>query len=126
MKIELRNTMSELRATGTESDMHVAGRALSYGVLSAMHVPAYGARERIARGAFSRSIARNDQVVASFNHDSSLPLGRRSAGNLDIDDDEDGLYFDCRLNPEISYHRDLWHNVKDGTIQSNSFEFSLD
>ncbi|HLV95231.1 MAG TPA: HK97 family phage prohead protease [Candidatus Acidoferrales bacterium] len=128
MKIEKRNVLfSELRATGDpENDLRLSGKAVTYNVLSAKHVPAFNARERIAPGAFARSIARGDQCIATWNHDANFPLARRSAGNLTLDDEPDALYFDCRMDPAVSYQRDLWQNVRNGTVQSNSFEFSLD
>ena len=52
-----------------------------------------GAREVIAPGAFRRTLSDpNAEVLAFWNHDSSMVLGRRSAGTLDLDEDPEGLW----------------------------------
>lgn len=56
-------------------------------------------REVIARGAFSRSLDRGDDVYLLVNHDTDqLPLARRSSGTLTLSEDEHGLLIEAVLD----------------------------
>ena len=63
--------------------------------------------------------------MALWNHDDRYPLARQSAGTLRLQEDPQGLHAEIKLNPEIGYHRDLWHAIKDGTVKGMSFRFSV-
>jgi HK97 family phage prohead protease len=81
-------------------------------------------QERVSPGAFSQTLQENDQV-ALWNHSDQHPLGRRSAGTLKLLEDKHGLHAEIRLNPKISFHKDVFEAVKDGTIAGMSFRFSV-
>lgn len=55
-------------------------------------------RERIAPGAFTRSLREND-VVALMHHDTGRILGRMSAGTLRLREDAKGLHFEIDADP---------------------------
>ena len=65
-----------------------------------------GFRERIAKGAFSRSleeVARGEKsIFALWSHDNAMPLGSTKSGKLKLAEDDRGLTFDLdvkRFNP---------------------------
>jgi len=115
---------AELRASAGDDGMIVNARAVKYGALSLPGVPMPGARERIAAGCFRDSLANGDDVVALWNHNQDVPLGRVKNGSLKLVDDKDSLRFSVRLNPAVQAHRDTYELVKDGTIGECSFAFS--
>ena len=77
--------------------------------------------EKIRAGAFSDSI-KSDDVVALFNHDSNLVLGRKSSGTLHLEEDKRGLKFSVDL-PDTSAAKDLRISVDRGDVKGASFGF---
>lgn len=59
-----------------------------------------------------------------FNHDSSFVLGRTTAGTLELDQREDGLYI-VNDPPETQWARDLSVSVSRGDITQMSFGFRI-
>lgn len=80
-------------------------------------------RERIAPGAFKRTLKEAD-VRALYNHDPNYVLGRNKAGTLNLKEDDKGLYFEVAL-PDTTYAKDLKESVKRGDINQNSFGFMV-
>jgi len=83
----------------------------------------WGFREQIAPGAFSKTLQEAD-VVMLFNHDTSQPLARKSAGTLDLRESDRGLEFEADPAP-TSYASDLRANIKAGNVRGMSFGFSV-
>lgn len=127
--MERRVLRYEFRASKSLSGkMKVAGYAARYNTLSHPIPDGTGGsfRERIARGAFNRVLrSKNLDCVALMNHDANKPLGRTTAGTLELEGDNDGLAFTCDL-PDTSYGRDLYESVKRGDMNQCSFAFNLD
>jgi len=80
-----------------------------------------GWTERIAPGAFTEVLA--DDVVALFNHDMNLVLGRNGK-NVTITQDETGLKYQIKL-PDTSLARDVRNLIKEGIIHQSSFAFTV-
>ena len=79
--------------------------------------------ERIVPGAFKWALRHND-TVALFNHNADKPLGRKSAGNLRLKEDDVGLFMS--LDPtDTSYSRDLKENMRKKVITKMSFAFRV-
>lgn len=55
-----------------------------------------------------------------INHDQNYVIGRTTAGTLDLEVTEEGLYFRCTL-PPTSYARDIYENIKLGNVSQCSF-----
>lgn len=81
----------------------------------------YG-QEIIARGAFERTLREKPDVVALWNHDASLPIGRTTAGSLRLIEDERGLLVE--LEPiDTQAGRDARIAVRSGVVSAMSFGF---
>lgn len=116
-------TISELRAEGSDNELTLTGYAATYNNWS--HNLG-GFVERVAPGAFSRSIKENADVVATFNHDPNKVLGRTKSGTLALAQDERGLKWTAQLDPANTEHRNLHSSVKRGDIDQCSFAFYVD
>jgi uncharacterized protein len=122
-KTEIRTVATALRAAAS-SAFKLEGIACSYGAISA---DLGGFVERIAPGAFSRSLANTSQdVVCTFNHDNNKILGRLKNGTLTLKDSPDALRFSCQLDKKQQAHKDLYYAVQRGDISECSFAFSVD
>jgi HK97 family phage prohead protease len=84
-----------------------------------------GFREVIAPGAFRRTLSDpHAEVLAFWNHDSSMVLGRRSAGTLDLDDDDEGLWAEIQ-DDRTSWCADARAAVRSRNVQGASFGFMV-
>jgi uncharacterized protein len=116
---EQRTIVTELRAS---DEFAILGTAARYGVMSNN----LGFREIIQKGAFSRSLRQNPNVVCLWNHDSnSIPLGRTKAGTLTLSEDDRGLHYKCQLDPNNPVHKALHSSIRRGDVESCSFAFSV-
>lgn len=84
-----------------------------------------GFREKIANGAFDKSLQAGDDVRALIGHDPNLIVGRTKNGTLRLASDVKGLRTQCTL-PDTSYARDLLESVNRGDISECSFGFTVD
>lgn len=83
----------------------------------------YFFREKISRGAFSKSIGRDD-VRALFNHNPDFVLGRNKAGTLDLVEDDRGLLVTIHP-PDTEFVRSLLTSIERGDISQMSFGFEV-
>lgn len=112
---------SELR-TGTGDEFALVGYAATFNNLS--HNLG-GFRERIAPGAFGRSLKAGADVRFLLNHAPDNILGRTRSGTLTLSEDEKGLKFRCLLNRASSFSSDVYQAVKRGDISECSFAFTV-
>jgi HK97 family phage prohead protease len=122
-KIERRAIVAtELRADSQGDEPVLVGYAALFNTESK---DLGGFREVIAPGAFKRSLAQGDEVVALFNHDPNKVLGRYSAGTLQCAEDSRGLIFRCKLDASNSEHMNLRSSVLRGDVKACSFAFTV-
>jgi uncharacterized protein len=122
-KMEIRTVATALRAASS-AEFKLEGTACSYNALSK---DLGGFVERIAPGAFARSLANTSQdVICTFNHSPDKVLGRLKNGTLKLQDSPYSLDFSCQLDPNQTTHCDLYSSVKRGDISECSFAFAVD
>ena len=120
-EIRMTTTKIEIRSDPEDSTEYIEGYALKFNKLS----------DRLGyRGWFVEKISPNaldeadlSSVVALFNHDESLILGRTNA-NLELEIDGIGLKF--KITPtKTTYTLDLMENIRSGIINQCSFAFTV-
>ena len=111
MAIEFRRATAELRAID-EDGFTFEGMAAVYDSPSAEGTNP----EIVKKGAFARSIAAAQRgewdVKAYADHNPERLLGTTKTGTLELEDREDGLLARIRLNPKVTFHRDLAEIVR--------------
>ena len=80
--------------------------------------------ERIAPGAFKRSLQSRNDIKLLWNHDSGIVLGSTRAGTLRLEEDNVGLRVSADL-PDTQAGRDAAYLIKRGDVDSMSFGFSV-
>lgn len=80
-----------------------------------------GFRERIMPGAVNLDA----DLVALFDHDSSMVLGRVTAGTMDVRQDSSGVAFTA-YPPDTTWAKDLSVSMKRGDIRGCSFRMIVD
>lgn len=100
-----------------------------------MHLTGYAARfnepseplpfiERIAPGAFKRSLKSRNDIKLLWNHDSSKVLGSTRAGTLTLTEDDRGLRVSAVL-PNNSWGNDAKVSIQRGDVTGWSFGFTV-
>lgn len=110
----------ESRADGRAA---IVGYAAVYNRLS---LDLGGFREEILPGAFDRILNRQrgrQDVVALFNHDSNIVLGRTSSGTLELSSDDKGLRY--VVTPPVS-RGDVLELIQRRDVRGSSFAFTVD
>lgn len=98
---------------------YIKGAAVVYGATS---LPLNFGVERVEPGAFTESLNRGDDVLATVNHNNDLLLGRRSAGTLRLGDGRHALHVEID-NPATTAGRDVATSIARGDIAGMSFTF---
>lgn len=80
-------------------------------------------REQFKRGAFTESMANEDQL-ALWSHDTSKVLGRTKNGTLRLFEDEIGLRFELDLL-DTTLGDDAYKTIKRGDVDGVSFGFQM-
>lgn len=97
------------------------GRAIVYGAFSRN---LGGFVERVEAGFCAQTLRDGVDVLARYQHDSDMLLGRTAAGTLDLRDSDEGLDYSVPL-PDTGYARDLASLGERGDVRSSSFAFRL-
>ena len=117
MKKEIRTVPIELRVEGGDTPKIVGHAA----VFNKWSEDLGGFREKIASGAFTKTIKEGD-IRALFNHDANFVLGRNKAGTLTLEEDKKGLKVSIDP-PDAQWARDLTTSIERGDITQMSFGF---
>jgi HK97 family phage prohead protease len=111
----------ELRKAKFGGPGRMVGYAAKFGVLS---VDLGGWKELLQPGAFAMAIANGEDCRCLRNHMDDNLLGRQSAGTLELQEDADGLRFECDL-PDTQTGRDTAENIRRKDMTGCSFQFSV-
>ncbi|EIG56231.1 phage prohead protease, HK97 family [Bradyrhizobium sp. WSM1253] len=82
-------------------------------------------RERIAAGAFTRTLKEKPDVVMLLDHDSGRVLGRTAASTLSVREDRVGLYFSLTVDPTTPEGRTALGTVSRQDVGGCSFGFRV-
>lgn len=94
-----------------------------FSVFNSIYEIGPGMTESVAPGTFLSSL--NGDVRALTNHDSTLVLGRTTAGTLKLREDDVGLWGDVIINPKDSDAVNTYERVKRGDVSQCSFGFRI-
>lgn len=94
-----------------------------FSVFNSIYEIGPGMSESVAPGTFLSSL--NGDVRALTNHDSTLVLGRTTAGTLKLREDDVGLWGDVIINPKDSDAVNTYERVKRGDVSQCSFGFRI-
>lgn len=117
---EIRTVAAELRAIQKDGEpTKIGGHAAKFDSLSE---DLGGFRERIAPGAFAKTIQSAD-IRALWNHDANIVLGRNKSGTLRLMEDSAGLAFEVDM-PDTQLVRDMVMGpITRGDVNQCSFGF---
>jgi HK97 family phage major capsid protein/HK97 family phage prohead protease len=116
-KVERRsNPAHELRISGSGK---LEGYAALFNTLSE---DLGGFREKIAPGAFKKSLS--GDVRCLFNHSPDMVLGRTTSGTLRLNEDFKGLHISC-TPPKTTWANDLSESIRRRDISQMSFGFRV-
>lgn len=80
-------------------------------------------REVIHRGAFTKTLSENPDITLRYQHNlTALPLGRTTAGTLELSEDDRGLRVRASL-PDNEWGRPVRDAIARGDITGMSFRF---
>lgn len=119
----------ERRIYGATVKLREDGAALLFrghaSVFDSLSLPIFGRfRERIAPGAFAKTIQEAD-VRFLAQHDPATVMARTRTGTLRLWEDAVGLAVEARLNPEDPDVQRLAVKLRDGNIDQMSFGFEV-
>jgi HK97 family phage prohead protease len=100
--------------------LHISGY---FAVFNSIYEIDEGMTESIAPGAFGEALG--GDVRALTNHDSTLVLGRNTAGTLQLREDSHGLWGDILINAKDVDAMNLYERVKRSDVNQCSFGFRI-
>jgi len=91
--------------------------------------PSFTEREIISRGAFDSALAHDPLVHLNIGHDMKQVMAstavKSGPGSLQLHSDPNGLHFEARVSPNVSYARDAAELMKLGVVNQASFAFTI-
>jgi len=119
-KLETRQITADLEVRETGDGMLLEGYAARFNEMS----EPLPFREKIAPGAFKRSLQSRNDVKLLWNHDSSMVLGSTRSGTLRLYEDSQGLRVEAQL-PDTQAGRDARTLIQRGDVTGFSFGFTV-
>ena len=119
-----RGFMLEVRSAEPSAENEHELRVEGYAAVFDQETDLGGFHEVIRKGAFSKTLKESDQV-ALWGHDMNQPLARKSAGTLELSEDDHGLAVGITMDDRIPRHVDAFHSIKRGDVKGTSFGFSV-
>lgn len=119
-KMQMRTSASNFNTREDGEELRIEGY---FAVFNSNYDIFPGASESIASGAFTNALT--DDVRALINHDTTLVLGRNTAGTLKLREDEKGLWGSVLINPNDGDAMNIYARVKRGDVSQCSFGFDI-
>src|ERR1017187_5110763 len=110
-------------AAPTVEGRHLSGQFAPFNSVTTIGSAPWGFREKIAPGAFKKSINDGD-VVLLDNHDTAKPLARKSAGTLRVAEGANGGSYDAEP-ANTTYANDAIENIRTGNYGGCPFGFEV-
>lgn len=117
---QLRAAMTEFQTRQDGDVPHISGY---FAVFDSVYQIGPGMSESIAPGAFTGTLS--GDIRALTNHDSTLVLGRNTAGTLELRQDEHGLWGDIAINPKDGDAMNTWARVDRRDVSQCSIGFMI-
>ena len=117
----------ETRTTPIEFEVREDGDGMTFeGYAAVFNTPSEPLPfiERIAPGAFKRSLESRNDIKLLWNHDTGTVLGSTRAGTMRLNEDERGLRVSATF-PNTTAGRDAAELLRRGDVDSMSFGFSV-
>lgn len=80
--------------------------------------------ETIAATAFDETLAASPDVTFLLNH-GGMTLARTASGTLTLGTDDNGMWYEPRLDPQNSVVRDVMSGLRRGDLNESSFAFRI-
>jgi HK97 family phage prohead protease len=119
---ERRFSPVQIRSAPQPGSRIVSGLAVRFGARSEN---LGGWKERIVKGAFTKTLSDGHDIRMLHSHDSGRILGSTRAGTLSLGETSDGLAFRCDL-PNTSDGDDVLELCRRGDLREMSFGFRCD
>ncbi len=94
-----------------------------YPIVYEVYTDLWGMREIIHKGAATEALKNSDELVL-WDHQSSQPMARRSAGTLEATEDDHGVKIRADVS-KTKWGRDGYEAIAAGVITRMSFAFSV-
>jgi HK97 family phage prohead protease len=117
----------ETRNTATQFEVREEGDGMTFtGYAAVFNSPSEPLPfiERVAPGAFKRSLRARNEIKMLWNHDTGSILGSVRAGTLKLEEDNHGLKVTASL-PNTSVGRDTAELLRRGDVDAMSFGFTV-
>jgi HK97 family phage prohead protease len=115
------NLFPEMEARAAEDEEFI--RITGYGAVFQRKYDVYGFKERIAPGAFAKTLAEKPDVRGMFNHDPSFLLGRTKSGTMDVAEDKKGLAYEIRADKLDPQAQSVARKIARGDVDGSSMAF---
>jgi len=112
--------VSEMRVISDDGAMVIEGYPIIYNV----YAPLWGFREIIRPGAATEALKRSDELVL-WDHESSQPMARHSAGTLEVKEEEKGVFIRADVSKTI-WGRNGFEAIQNEVINKMSFAFDVE
>lgn len=120
MEMQTRNLSAKFETREENDDLYIEAY---WAVYNSPYEIAPGAIETIAPGAFKNALG--GDIRALINHDTTLVIGRTTAGTFELHDDEHGLFGRVRINRDDSDAMNAYARVKRGDVSQCSIGFDI-
>ena len=117
---QLRAQFTDFETRDDGGTPHISGY---FAVFNSVYEIGPGMSESIAPGAFSGTLS--GDIRALTNHDTTMVLGRNTAGTLELREDSHGLWADIAINPNDSDAMNTHARVLRGDVTQCSIGFRI-